>query len=80
MATYALGVGLLATSRFAPLFVELGLWSVGKVAQGLYWVAWGRHEAAEEEDRLRRIIREELLATESEAHEDVPDNLLAKDG
>jgi hypothetical protein len=72
MATYVIGAGLLATSRYAPLVLDLGLWGVGKVAQGLYWVAWGRHESAEEEARLRRIIRDELLS--SEARKDVPDD------
>ena len=77
MASYAIGMGLLATSRFAPAILDLGLWGCERVARGLYWVAWGRHVAASEETRLRQIIREELRSeptAPSETQQDVVDH------
>ena len=88
--SYLVGAGLLATSRFAPIVLDLGLWGASKVVQGLYWVAWGRRgaqeEAAEQEDRIRRIIREEILnnnkstADASEAEKNTPDDSLGENG
>ena len=79
MASYAIGFGLLATSRFGPAVLELSIWGVEKLGQGLYWAAWGRHASADQEKRLRDIIREELSSerlaeSRSEAHKHVVDD------
>jgi hypothetical protein len=57
---YLIGAGVVATGRFVPVLLELGVWSVGQLMYGMYWVAWGRNEPQRQTERLRLVIREEL--------------------
>ena len=42
--------------------LEIGIWGVGQALYGAYWIVWGRNEPRRDEERLRGIIRDEMLA------------------
>lgn len=79
-ALYLIGAGFVASSHLIPLAFDVGLWGITKMAKGVYWMAFGGSETESEEMRLRRIIREEIAQSASEAPEDVVDDCDGKDG
>lgn len=62
MAAYILGATIVSLGGLAPTVLEIGIWGVGQALYGAYWVVWGRNEPRRDEERLRGIIRDEMLA------------------
>ena len=89
-ALYLIGAGLVVSGQLLPIAINIGMfgiWGVSKVAQGVYYLASGT-PAETEDERLRRLIREELgnveglknIEDSSKTEEDVVDDALAEDG
>ena len=78
MATYIVGATIVGLGRLAPTVLEFGIWGVGQALYGAYWVVWGRNEPRREEERLRGIIRDEMLAIQESNADfiDVPPDAL----
>lgn len=78
MAAYILGATIVGLGRLAPTVLEIGIWGVGQALYGAYWVVWGRNEPRREEERLRGIIRDEMLAIQESngSFIDVPPDVL----
>ena len=60
MTLYILGAAVLGMAQLAPAVLELGVWGVGQVMYGTYWIVWGRREPQRQEERMRFMVREEL--------------------
>lgn len=86
-ALYLIGAGLVVSGQLLPIAINIGMfgiWGVSKVAQGVYYLASGT-SAETEDERLRRLIREELgnvedFKKDSKTEKNVVNNALAEDG